>query len=57
MDKINLLVVLQPSIDPKQLIGGYSEFKDKNPLRYIKNAWITLEVFNLFQIYNTVSYT
>ncbi len=41
----------------KQLIGGYSEFKDKNPLRYIKNAWITLEVFNLFQIYNTVSYT
>jgi hypothetical protein len=41
----------------KQLIGGYSEFKEKNPLKYIDNAWITLEVFNLFQIFNTISYT
>ena len=41
----------------KQLIGGYSSFKKNNPLKYIKNAWISLEVFNLFQVSNTVSYT
>jgi hypothetical protein len=41
----------------KQLIGGYSEFKEKNPLRHIDNAYISLEVFNLFQVFNTISYT
>ncbi len=40
----------------KQLIGGYSSFGPKNPLKYIKSAWISLEVFNLFQIANTISY-
>jgi len=40
----------------KQLIGGYSKFKKKNPLRHIDNAYIMLEVFNLFQVYNTISY-
>ena len=40
----------------KELIGGYSSFGPKNPLKYIKSAWISLEVFNLFQIYNTISY-
>lgn len=40
----------------KLLIGEKTKFKDKNPLRYIDNAWISLEVFNLFQISNTVSY-
>lgn len=40
----------------KLLIGDKSKFKSKNPLRYIDDAWISLEVFNLFQIYNTVSY-
>jgi hypothetical protein len=40
----------------KLLIGPKTKFKDKNPLRYIDNAWISLEVFNLFQISNTVSY-
>ena len=40
----------------KQLIGGSSNFGPKNPLKYIKSAWISLEVFNLFQIANTISY-
>jgi hypothetical protein len=40
----------------KLLIGDKTKFKEKNPLRYIDNAWISLEVFNLFQISNTVSY-
>ena len=40
----------------KQLIGGYSSFGPKNPLKYIKSSWISLEVFNLFQIANTISY-
>ena len=40
----------------KLLIGEKTTFKDKNPLRYIDNAWISLEVFNLLQISNTVSY-
>lgn len=41
----------------KQLIGNDSDFKSKNPLKHIKSAWISLEVFNLLQINNTVSYT
>ena len=40
----------------KLLIGEKTKFKEKNPLRYIDNAWISFEVFNLFQISNTVSY-
>jgi hypothetical protein len=40
----------------KLLIGEKTKFKDKNPLRYIDNAWISLEIFNLLQISNTVSY-
>lgn len=41
----------------KQLIGEYSRFKSSNPLRLIDNAWISLEVFNLLDISNTISYT
>lgn len=40
----------------KQLIGQGTNFSEKNPLRYIENAWISLEVFNLLQHKNTVSY-
>jgi hypothetical protein len=40
----------------KRLIGDKTKFKEKNPLKYIDNSWISLEVFNLFQISNTVSY-
>jgi hypothetical protein len=40
----------------KLLIGEKTKFKDTNPLKHIDNAWISLEIFNLFQISNTVSY-
>jgi hypothetical protein len=40
----------------KQLIGEDSDFGNKNILRHIKNLWLNLEVFNLLQINNTVSY-
>jgi hypothetical protein len=31
--------------------------KSKNLLNHIQNAWLFLEVFNLLQVNNTVSYT
>lgn len=39
-----------------QFINEGSSFGPKNPFRGFKNMWISLEVFNLLQIYNTVSY-
>jgi hypothetical protein len=40
----------------KQLIGERTKFKAKNPLRAFDSMWISLEIFNLLQINNTVSY-
>lgn len=40
----------------KQLIGERTKFKAKNPLRVFDSMWISLEVFNLLQLNNTVSY-
>lgn len=40
----------------KQLIGEDTEFRSKNPFRHFKSAWISVEVFNLLQIDNTLSY-
>ena len=41
----------------KQIIGERTKFKSqKNPLRAFESLWVTLEVFNLLQISNTVSY-
>jgi hypothetical protein len=40
----------------KQIVGEYTRFSKKNPLRVIKSLWIALEVFNLLQISNTISY-
>ena len=40
----------------KQLISEKTYFSQKNPLRVINSMWIALEVFNLLQISNTVSY-
>jgi hypothetical protein len=40
----------------KQLIGERTKFKSKNPLRAFDSMWISLEIFNLLQINNTVSY-
>ena len=40
----------------KQLIGERTKFKSKNPLRAFDSMWISLEIFNLLQLNNTVSY-
>jgi hypothetical protein len=40
----------------KQLISEDTDFRAKNPFRFFKSMWISLEVFNLLQIDNTLSY-
>jgi hypothetical protein len=40
----------------KQIIGGNTVFSAKNPFRVFRSMWISLEIFNLFQFSNTVSY-
>jgi len=40
----------------KQLISERTRFRPKNPLRAFDAMWISLEIFNLFQFNNTVSY-
>lgn len=39
-----------------QFINEGTTFGSGNPLKHFKNMWISLEIFNLLQIYNTVSY-
>ncbi len=39
-----------------QFINEGSTFKNGNPLKHFKNMTVSLEIFNLLQIYNTVSY-
>jgi hypothetical protein len=39
-----------------QFIHGGTDFGPKNPLKHFDNMWLSLEIFNLFQIYNTISY-
>lgn len=39
-----------------QFVSESSDFGHKNPLKHFKNMWLSLEVFNLLQTYNTVSY-
>jgi hypothetical protein len=41
----------------KQLISEASSFSRGNPLRYVKNMFISLDVFNLLNVPNTISYT
>ncbi len=40
----------------KQLISEDSKHKAKSPFRYFKSVWLSLEVFNLLQVNNTISY-
>ena len=40
----------------KQLISEKSSFKKGNPLAYVKNCWLSLEIFNLLGINNVSSY-
>lgn len=41
----------------KQLINEGSSFRKGNPLNYVKNMYASVEVFNLLNIPNTISYT
>ncbi len=41
----------------KQLISEASSFSKGNPLRYVRNMFISVDVFNLLDIPNTISYT
>ena len=41
----------------KQLINESTNFSKRNPFRFIKNMYVSLEVFNILGIKNTVSYT
>ena len=41
----------------KQLISDGSSFRKGNPLNYVKDMYLSVEVFNLLNISNTVSYT
>ena len=41
----------------KELINEGSSFSKGNPLNYIRNMYISMEVFNLLDIHNTISYT
>ncbi len=38
------------------LKGEARKFGPKNPLSYLKEIWLTLELFNMFQMRNTISY-
>lgn len=40
----------------KQLIDETSSFKRNNPLSYVRNCWLSLEIFNLLGISNVSSY-
>ncbi len=40
----------------KQIIGAQTSFRNRSVFRHIENMWVSLEVFNLFQVSNTVSY-
>ncbi len=40
----------------RQLISPDSNISDSNPFRHLNSAWISLEIFNLFGINNTISY-
>jgi hypothetical protein len=40
-----------------QIVKEGKEYKEKSPFRFIKSAWLSVEVLNLLAVNNTVSYT
>lgn len=40
----------------KQLISADKPLPSKHPLRHVQSMWVSLEVFNLLQLSNTISY-
>lgn len=41
----------------KQLINEGTSFRKGNPLNYVKNMFVSVDIFNLLNIPNTISYT
>lgn len=41
----------------KQLISEASSFSKGNPLNYVRNMYVSVDIFNLLDIPNTISYT
>ena len=39
------------------ILKAKREFKNKNVFNHLEDMWIYLEIFNLLQVQNTVSYT
>ncbi len=40
----------------KEIVGETTRKRTKGPLKHFKSMWLSLEIFNLLQINNTVSY-
>jgi hypothetical protein len=40
----------------KQIISENARLSEKNPLHNLTSLWVSLEVFNLLQVNNTISY-
>jgi len=40
----------------KEIIGAETRFRDGHPFAHLNSLWVSLEVFNLLQVSNTVSY-
>lgn len=40
----------------KEIIGAETRLREGHPFGYFKSLWVSLEVFNLLQVSNTVSY-
>ena len=40
----------------KQIIGEDATYRPKGGFKFIKSLWVSAEIFNLFQISNTISY-
>ncbi len=41
----------------KQLKGDHQKLSNNNPFKHFKNIWLSLEVFNLLDINNEISFT
>ena len=41
----------------KRLMSNEKPMAENNPFRHFRNIWVTLEVFNLLDINNTISHT
>ena len=40
----------------KQIAGDNTRYSRQHPNSFVKSFWVSLDIFNLFGVYNTVSY-